>query len=44
MPGRRVLIRREEAWIVVSHEGADPKTDVSLPEAVALHVFADSQG
>jgi len=42
MPGRRVLIRREEAWIVVSHEGADPETDVSLPEAVALHVFADT--
>jgi len=42
MPGRRVLIRREGDWIVVLREGADEGTGVSLPEAVALHVFADT--
>jgi DtxR family Mn-dependent transcriptional regulator len=42
MPGRRVLIRREGAWIVVLREGADAATEVSLPEDVALHVFADT--
>lgn len=42
MPGRRVLIRREGAWIVVVREGADEATGVSLPEDVALHVFADT--
>ena len=41
-PGRRVLVRREGAWIVVSREGADPVKGVALPEAVALHVFADT--
>jgi DtxR family Mn-dependent transcriptional regulator len=42
MPGRRVLIRREGAWIVVVREGAEEATGVSLPEDVALHVFADT--
>jgi len=42
MPGRRVLIRRDGGWIVVLREGADEGTAVSLPEAVALHVFADT--
>jgi DtxR family Mn-dependent transcriptional regulator len=42
MPGRRVLIRREGAWIVVLREGADAATEVSLPEDVASHVFADT--
>ena len=43
MPGRRVLVRREGTWIVVSREGADPANKgVALPEAVALHVFADT--
>ena len=42
MPGRRVVIRREGAWIVVLREGADKATEVSLPEDVALHVFADT--
>ena len=44
MPGRRVLIHREDAWIVVRREGTDPAAGVSLPEAVALHVFADTPG
>jgi len=42
MPGRRVLISREDAWIVVVREGAEPSTGVALPEGVALHVFADT--
>jgi DtxR family transcriptional regulator, Mn-dependent transcriptional regulator len=42
IPGRRVLIRREGGWIVVVREGAGSETGVSLPEAVALHVFADT--
>src|SRR5674476_936095 len=42
MPGRRVLIRREGAWVVVVREGAEAATEVSLPEDVALHVFAVS--
>jgi DtxR family Mn-dependent transcriptional regulator len=42
MPGRRVVIRREGAWIVVVREGAEEATGVSLPEDVALHVFADT--
>ena len=42
MPGRRVLLRREGGWIVVLREGADEAAGVSLPEAVALHVFADT--
>jgi DtxR family Mn-dependent transcriptional regulator len=42
MPGRRVLISREGAWIVVVREGAEPSTGVALPEDVALHVFADT--
>jgi len=42
MPGRRVLLRREGAWIVVLREGAADSTAVSLPEEVALHVFADT--
>ena len=42
MPGRRVLIRREGAWIVVVLEGDEPSTGVALPEDVALHVFADT--
>jgi len=42
MPGRRVLIRREGEWILVVREGAEEATGVSLPEDVALHVFADT--
>jgi DtxR family transcriptional regulator, Mn-dependent transcriptional regulator len=42
VPGRRVLISREGAWIVVVREGAEPSTGVALPEDVALHVFADT--
>lgn len=42
MPGRRVQARREGAWIVVVRDGAAEATGVSLPEDVALHVFADT--
>ena len=42
MPGRRVQARREGAWIVVVRDGAEEATGVSLPEDVALHVFADN--
>ena len=42
MPGRRVLIHREGAWIAVVREGAEAVTGVALPENVALHVFADT--
>jgi len=42
MPGRLVRVRREGAWIVVVREGAEDATGVSLPEDVALHVFADT--
>ena len=42
MPGRRVQARREGAWIVVVRDGAEEATGVSLPEEVALHVFADN--
>jgi DtxR family transcriptional regulator, Mn-dependent transcriptional regulator len=42
MPGRRVRVRREGTWIVVVREGAEEATGVSLPEDVALHVFADN--
>jgi DtxR family Mn-dependent transcriptional regulator len=41
MPGRRVNARRDGDWIIVVREGAEEATGVSLPEAVALHVFAD---
>jgi DtxR family Mn-dependent transcriptional regulator len=44
MPGRRVRVRREGARIVVVREGAEEATGVSLPEDVAIHVFADSAG
>jgi DtxR family Mn-dependent transcriptional regulator len=42
MPGRRVRIRREGAWIVVVREGAEDSSGVSLPHDVAVHVFADT--
>jgi DtxR family Mn-dependent transcriptional regulator len=42
MPGRRVRVRREGARIVVVREGAEEATGVSLPEDVAIHVFADT--
>jgi DtxR family Mn-dependent transcriptional regulator len=42
MPGRRVNARRDGDWIIVVREGAEESTGVSLPEAVALHVFADT--
>jgi DtxR family transcriptional regulator, Mn-dependent transcriptional regulator len=42
MPGRRVRFRREGSWIIVVREGAEDLTGVSLPEDVAVHVFADT--
>jgi len=42
MPGRRVVLRRDGGWIVVLLDGAEQASAVSLPEAVALHVFADT--
>lgn len=42
MPGRRVRVRREGAWIVVVREGAEEASGIALPEDVALHVFADT--
>jgi len=42
MPGRRVLVRREGAWIIVLREGAEESAGVSLPEDVAVHVFVDT--
>jgi DtxR family Mn-dependent transcriptional regulator len=42
MPGRRVEARRDGDWIIVVREGAEESTGVALPEAVALHVFADT--
>jgi len=42
MPGRLVRVRREGAWIVVVRDGAEDARGVSLPEDVALHVFADT--
>jgi DtxR family transcriptional regulator, Mn-dependent transcriptional regulator len=42
MPGRRVRVRREGTRIVVVREGAEETTGVSLPEDVAIHVFADT--
>jgi DtxR family Mn-dependent transcriptional regulator len=42
MPGRRVRARREGAWIVVLRDGAEESSEISLPEDVALHVFADT--
>jgi DtxR family Mn-dependent transcriptional regulator len=42
MPGRRVRVRREGGRIVVVREGAEEATGVSLPEDVAIHVFADT--
>jgi DtxR family Mn-dependent transcriptional regulator len=41
MPGRQVRVRREGDWIVVVREGAEETTGVSLPDDVAMHVFAD---
>jgi len=37
-----VRVRREGARIVVVREGAEEATGVSLPEDVAIHVFADT--
>ena len=42
MPGQRVRVRREGARIVVVREGAEEATGVSLPEDLAVHVFADT--
>ena len=42
MPGRRVRVRRDGAWIIVVREGAEEASGVSLPEDVAIHVFADT--
>jgi len=42
MPGERVRVRREGSRIVVVREGAEEASGVSLPEAVAVHVFADT--
>jgi DtxR family Mn-dependent transcriptional regulator len=42
MPGRRVRVRQEGNRIVVVREGAEEASGVSLPEDVAVHVFADT--
>ena len=42
MPGQRVRVRREGGRIVVVREGAEETAGVSLPEDVAVHVFADT--
>jgi DtxR family Mn-dependent transcriptional regulator len=42
MPGRRIRARREGVWIVVVREGVEVPAEVSLPEDVAVHVFADT--
>lgn len=42
MPGQRVRVRREGDRIVVVPEGAEEATGVSLPEDLAVHVFADT--
>jgi DtxR family Mn-dependent transcriptional regulator len=42
MPGQRVRVRREAGRIVVVRDGAAEATGVSLPDAVAAHVFADT--
>lgn len=42
MPGQRVRVRREGDRIVVVREGAGEATGVSLPEDLAVHVFADT--
>ena len=42
MPGRRVRARRDGARIMVVRDGAGESSEISLPEDVALHVFADT--
>ena len=42
MPGRQVRVHREDGRIVVMREGAADVTGVSLPDEVAVHVFADT--
>lgn len=40
LPARRVRLRRTEGRVVVVGEGVDPAQAVSLPDDVAMHVFA----
>jgi len=42
MPGRRVRARREGTRIVVIRDGEQESGEISLPEDVAVHVFADT--
>jgi DtxR family transcriptional regulator, Mn-dependent transcriptional regulator len=42
MPGQHVRVHREGARIIVVREGAEEAAGVSLPENVAIHVFADT--
>ncbi|NHA67958.1 metal-dependent transcriptional regulator [Phycicoccus flavus] len=39
MPGQPARVRREGSRVVVSREGADESTGVSLPDDIAVHVF-----
>ncbi len=40
LPGRRIRARREGTRVVASLEGAEEASGVSLPDDVAMHVFA----
>ena len=40
LPGQRVTVRRDGSRVVVAREGATEVEGVSLPDDVALHVFA----
>jgi DtxR family transcriptional regulator, Mn-dependent transcriptional regulator len=40
LPGERVVVRRSSDRVIAVREGADEATGVSLPDGVALHVFA----
>jgi len=42
LPGENVEVRRRENRIIAVRQGAPEATGVSLPEDVALHVFAAS--
>lgn len=40
LPGRSVLVRREDGRVLVAEVGADEAVGVSLPPDVAVHIFA----